>query len=80
MRNYEQAEAYLRSAISLRGEEGAAAAHCLPAYALKEQGKPGVEEQSEDCVRFAPGEVGVEQKRVNDAKEQLMKGQINNPS
>jgi hypothetical protein len=70
--HYVVAETYLRRAISLRGGEGAAA-HCLLAYVLKEQGKTEAVDECYDCVRFAPGEKDVEAKWVSDAQECFMK-------
>jgi tetratricopeptide (TPR) repeat protein len=74
VKNYGQAEIYLRKAVSLRESEGAAAAHCLLAYVLSEQGKPEAVQECEDCLRFAPGEMDVEPRWVNDAKECFSKG------
>lgn len=73
MKHYQLAETYLRRAISLRGED-AAAAHCLMAYVLKEQGKPGVADECYDCVSLAPGEKDVEAKWLSDAQECVMNG------
>lgn len=74
MKRYQLAETYLRRAISLRGGEGAAAAHCLMAYVLKEQGKPGVADECYDCVSLAPGEKDVEAAWLRDAQECMMNG------
>jgi tetratricopeptide (TPR) repeat protein len=73
VKHYAMAEVYLRKAISLRGEQGGAAAHCLLAYVLKEQGKSGVEDECFDCVSLAPGERDVEAKWLSDAQECLKK-------
>jgi tetratricopeptide (TPR) repeat protein len=69
--NYLRAEQDLRRAISLRKDK--AAAHCLLAYVLKEQGKAGVADECFDCVTLEPGEKDVEDKWVSDAQECLMK-------
>jgi hypothetical protein len=69
------AEMYLRRAISLRNEQGGAAAHCLLAYVLKEQGMAGVADECFDCVSLAPGEKDVEPRWVSDARDCLMKGE-----
>jgi len=74
LKHYPLAEIYLRKAISLRGENGAAAAHCLLAYVLKEQGKAGVGDEVFDCVSLAPGEKDVEGKWLSDAQEYMMRG------
>jgi tetratricopeptide (TPR) repeat protein len=74
LKNYKMAENCLRRAISLRENGDAAAAHCLLVYVLEEQSKPGVIDECKDCVRFAPGEMDIEAKWVNYAREQLMKG------
>jgi tetratricopeptide (TPR) repeat protein len=73
LKHYATAEIYLRKAISLHGQESGAAAHCLLAYVLKEQGKPGVADECFDCVRLAPGENDVEARWVSDARECLEK-------
>lgn len=73
LKHYPLAETYLRRAIFLRGED-AAAAHCLMAYVLKEQGKPGVADECYDCVSLAPGEKDVEAKWLRDAQECVMNG------
>jgi hypothetical protein len=73
--NYLQAEQELRRAISLRKDK--AAAHCLLAYVLKELGRAGVADECYDCVSFEPGEKDVEARWVSDARECLMKGEIN---
>lgn len=73
LKHYTVAETYLRRAISLRQEQGAAA-HCLLAYVLKAQGKAGVDDECFYCVGLAPGEKDVEAKWVSDAQECLMKG------
>jgi tetratricopeptide (TPR) repeat protein len=73
LKHHPLAETYLRRAISLRNNQGAAA-HCLLAYVLKEQGKPGVIDECYDCVALAPGEKDVEAKWVNDARDCIMKG------
>lgn len=74
LKHYAIAEMYLRRAIALRGEQGGAAAHCLLAHVLKEQGKAGVMDECFDCVSLAPGEADVEAKWLSDAKNCLMKG------
>lgn len=74
LKRYPLAEMYLRRAISLRGPQGGAAAHCLLAYVLKEQGKPGVIDECFDCVSLAPGEKDIEDNWVSDARDCLMKG------
>ena len=68
------AEVYLRRAIALRSQQSGAAAHCLLAYVLKEQGKAGVADECFDCVSLAPGEKDVEARWVSDAQECLKKG------
>lgn len=73
MKHYPLAETYLRRAISLRAED-AAAAHCLMAYVLKEQGKPGAADECYDCVSLAPGEKDVEATWLRDAQECVMNG------
>ena len=73
LKHYPMAETYLRRAISLRNNQGAAA-HCLLAYVLKEQGKAGVGDECYDCVSLAPGEKDIEAKWVSDAQDCLMKG------
>lgn len=75
LKHYSLAETFLRKAISLRDKSGAAAAHCLLAYVLKEQGKAGVDDECFDCVRLAPGEKDVEAEWLSDAKECVMKGE-----
>jgi tetratricopeptide (TPR) repeat protein len=75
LKHYAMAEIYLRRAISLRNQQGGAAAHCLLAYVLREQGKAGVTDECFDCVSFAPGEKDVEPKWVSDAQDCLMKGE-----
>jgi tetratricopeptide (TPR) repeat protein len=74
LKHYSLAEMFLRKAISLRDPQGGAAAHCLLAYVLKEQGKSGVADECFDCVSLASGEPDVEAKWVSDAKECLIKG------
>jgi hypothetical protein len=74
LKHYAMAELYLRRAIALRGEQGGAAAHCLLAYVLKEQGKAGVADECFDCVTLLPGEKDVEAGWVSDAQECLKKG------
>jgi tetratricopeptide (TPR) repeat protein len=73
--HHPMAEMYLRRAISLRNEQGGAAAHCLLAYVLKEQGMAGVADECFDCVSLAPGEKDVEPRWVSDARDCLMKGE-----
>jgi tetratricopeptide (TPR) repeat protein len=73
LKHYQVAESHLRRAITLRDEQGAAA-HCLLAYVLREQGKPEAIEECFDCVSLAPGEKDVEPRWVSDAQECLMKG------
>jgi tetratricopeptide (TPR) repeat protein len=73
LKHYSMAEMYLRRAISLRTEQEAAA-HCLLAYALKEQGKAGVADECFDCVSLAPGEKDLDPKWLSDAQECLIKG------
>jgi hypothetical protein len=72
LKHYSLAEIYLRRAISLRGEQGGAAAHCLLAYVLKEQGKPGVAQECFDCVSLSPGEADVEPDWLSSAKDCVM--------
>jgi tetratricopeptide (TPR) repeat protein len=72
LKHYPLAETYLRRVISLRSQ--GAAAHCLLAYVLKEQGKAGVVDECYDCVSLAPGEKDIEAKWVSDAKDCLTKG------
>lgn len=72
LKHYSVAETYLRKAISLRSNQGAAA-HCLLAYVLKEQGKAGVVDECFSCVSLAPGEKDVEAKWVSDAQDCFMK-------
>jgi tetratricopeptide (TPR) repeat protein len=74
LKHYQLAETYLSRAVALRDPQGAAAAHCLLAYVLKEQGKAGVTEECFDCVSLAPGEKDVEAKWVSDAQDCLIKG------
>jgi tetratricopeptide (TPR) repeat protein len=74
LKHYAMAEVYLRKAIALRSQESGAAAHCLLAYVLKEQGKAGVADECFDCVSLAPGEKDVESRWVSDAQECLKKG------
>jgi hypothetical protein len=74
LKHYLLAEIYLRRAISLRNQQSAAAAHCLLAYVLKEQGKAEAADECFDCVSLAPGEKDVEAKWVSDAQECVMKG------
>ena len=71
LKRYSVAEIYLRRAISMRSEDGAASAHCLLAYVLKEQGKEGVYDECFKCVSLAPGEKDVEALWVSDAQECL---------
>jgi tetratricopeptide (TPR) repeat protein len=73
LRHYALAEIYLRRAIRLSKGQGAAA-HCLLAYVLKEQGKAEVMDECYDCVSLAPGEADVEAKWLSDAQECLLKG------
>jgi len=75
LKHYAMAEMYLRRAISLRSHQGAAA-HCLLAYVLKEQGKAGVVDECYDCVSLAPGETDLEAKWVSDSQDCLIKGGI----
>ncbi len=75
-KRHEQAERFLRSAISIQEEKGGAAAHCLLALVLMEQHEPGVARECEDCVRFAPGEEDVEAEWLSDAKEFLIRGVV----
>ncbi|MEK6300528.1 MAG: tetratricopeptide repeat protein [Acidobacteriota bacterium] len=75
LKHYPLAETYLRRAISLRSQQGAAA-HCLLAYVLKEQGKAGAVDECYDCVSLAPGEKDLEAKWVSDAQDCLLKGGI----
>ncbi|HEY7543537.1 MAG TPA: tetratricopeptide repeat protein, partial [Blastocatellia bacterium] len=74
LKRYSVAEIYLRRAISMKDEDGAASAHCLLAKVLKEQGKEGVYDECFKCVTLAPGEKDVEPAWVSDAQECLMKG------
>jgi len=73
LKHYAMAEVYLRRAIALRSQQSGAAAHCLLAYVLKEQGKAGVADECFDCVSLAPGEKDVEVSWVSDAQECLKK-------
>lgn len=73
LKHYAMAEVYLRRAIALRSQQSGAAAHCLLAYVLKEQGKAGVADECFDCVSLAPGEKDVEASWVSDARECLKK-------
>lgn len=73
LKHYAMAEMYLRRAIALRSKQSGAAAHCLLAYVLKEQGKAGVADECFDCVSLAPGEKDVEARWVSDAQECLKK-------
>ncbi|MEK6406795.1 MAG: CHAT domain-containing protein [Acidobacteriota bacterium] len=73
LKHYAMAEMYLRRAIALRSQQSGAAAHCLLAYVLKEQGKAGVADECFDCVSLAPGEKDVEVSWVSDARECLKK-------
>jgi tetratricopeptide (TPR) repeat protein len=75
LKHYSLAETHLRKAISQRDKQSAAAAHCLLAYALKEQGRAEAIDECFDCVRFAPGENDVEYKWFSDAQECLMRGE-----
>ena len=72
--HYEMAEVYLRRAVALRSQQSGAAAHCLLAYVLKEQGKAGVADECFYCVSLAPGEKDVEVRWVSDAQECLKNG------
>ncbi len=74
LKRYPMAEMYLRRAISLGNKQGGAAAHCLLAYVLKEQGKADVADECFDCVSLAPGEKDLEAKWLSDAQDCLMKG------
>ena len=74
LRRYPMAEMYLRRAISHGGQQGGAAAHCLLAYVLKTQGKPGVADECFDCVSLAPSEKEIEARWVTDAQDCLMGG------
>lgn len=74
LKHYGLAETFLRRAISLRHQ--GAAAHCLLAYVLKVQGKPGVVDECYDCVSLAPGENDFEPRWVSDAQDCLIKGGI----
>jgi Tfp pilus assembly protein PilF len=73
LKQYAMAEVHLRRAIALRSQQSGAAAHCLLAYVLKEQGKAGVADECFDCVTLAPGEKDVEASWVSDAQECLKK-------
>jgi tetratricopeptide (TPR) repeat protein len=73
LKHYAMSELYLRKAIALSSQESGAAAHCLLAYVLKEQGKAGVADECFDCVSLAPGEKDVEARWVSDAQECLKK-------
>ncbi|HVG21039.1 MAG TPA: CHAT domain-containing protein [Blastocatellia bacterium] len=73
LKRYAAAETYLRRAISLRKKEGAAA-HCLLAYVLKEQGKAEAADECYDCVSMAPGEKDIEAEWVSAAQDCFMKG------
>ncbi len=73
LKHYAMAEMYLRRAIALRSQQSGAAAHCLLAYVLKEQGKAGVADECFDCVSLAPGEKDVEARWVSDAQECMKK-------
>jgi tetratricopeptide (TPR) repeat protein len=74
LKNYGMAEVYLRRALALRSQDSGAAAHCLLAYVLKEQGKAGVADECFDCVSLARGEKDVEARWVSDAQDYLQKG------
>lgn len=74
LKRYPTAEVYLRKAISHGGQQSGAAAHCLLAYVLKEQGSPGVAYECSKCVSLAPGEKDVEARWLSDAQDCLMKG------
>lgn len=74
LRHYAMAETYLHRAVALSSQQSGAAAHCLLAYVLKEQGKAGVYDECFSCVSLAPGENGVPAKWVSDAQECLKKG------
>lgn len=74
LRHYAMAEGYLRRAVALRGQQSGAAAHCLLAYVLKEQGKDGAADECFYCVSLAPGEKDVEARWVSDAQECMKKG------
>ena len=69
LKHYAMAELYLRRAIALSSQQSGAAAHCLLAYVLKEQGKAGVADECFDCVSLAPGEKDVEASWLSDAQE-----------
>jgi Tfp pilus assembly protein PilF len=73
LKHYPLAEIYLRQAISLSNQQGAAA-HCLLAYVLKEQGKSGVADECFDCVSLAPGEEDVQAIWLSDAQDCLIQG------
>jgi len=74
LKHYAMAEGYLRRAVAVRDQQGGAAAHCLLAYVLKEQGKDGGSAECFYCVTLAPGEKDVEAWWVSDAQELLKKG------
>ncbi len=74
LKHYSMAETYLRRAILLQSKQGGAAAHCLLAYVLKEQGKAGAADECFDCVSLARGGKEVEAKWLSDAQECLMNG------
>jgi tetratricopeptide (TPR) repeat protein len=74
LKHYSLAEMYLRRAISLRKKQGGAAAHCLLAYVLKEQGNADAADECFFCVSLAPGENDVEAKWLSDAQDCLMRG------
>ena len=73
LKRYAQAEPFLRQAASIKDYDGGAAAHCLLALVLKAQNRTGVEQECEDCVRFAPGEEDVEADWLSQAKEHILK-------
>jgi tetratricopeptide (TPR) repeat protein len=74
LKHYAMGEIYLRRAVALSSPQTGAAAHCLLAYVLKEQGKAGVADECFYCVSLAPGENDVEAKWLSDAQECLKKG------
>lgn len=77
LENHPRAEENLRQAILLRDkgdEDQGAAAHCLLGYVLEAQHKPGVAEEWDDCVAFAPGEPDVEAVWLEYARMKLQGG------
>lgn len=75
--HYQQAEADLRYAASLRDqgdEDKGAAAHCLLGYVLEAQRKPEAADEWETCVDYAPGQKDVEAVWLGYAQEKTRGG------